>query len=396
MSCGADNVRPGEVGLARGLVVSSMDGDRLQPHELASTQGGGQRPASQDGTCGVVQSEGVIRGGDFSPRKGVEICGSGIPVPEVPPCGEGATTGTKTIVPTVMTTGSRAESLPGTRGFACHAVTKGTGCEMGLVPTPEESSGQQSLAVSTPENASMSELTAMAPPASSHEGLAPEHSKGTCLAGSVAIGSNVSEETATVDTVDADQQLASSSRSPSNVVSSSSSRALSHPPPSHAHALVGGTAGSASAQVGGMKVAQRGYAGVFDSAATAVPVELTGNGETRALAGPGHQYPQSHTDGWEDWMGPAGEGEVMTGMTQAAPEDIAKPSASDAVHPTTLSRDQRVSKHDDGSTMAENVEGVQGATESQSNAGDGAGQAGSERASASAHKPAYSGSLVTC
>ena len=396
MSCGADNALLEEVGSARGLVVSSMDDDRLQPHELACTQGGEQRPASQDGTCGMVQSEGVMRRGDFSPKKCVEICGSGIPVPEVPFSGGGATTGTKTSVPTAMTTASRAESLPGTSGFAFHAVTKGTACEIGQVPTPEESSGQQSLAVSTPESAAMSELTAMAPPASSHERLAPEHSEGTCLTSSVAIGSNVSEKTATVDAVDADQHWASSSRSPSNVVSSTSSRALSHPPPSHAHALVGGTAGSASAQVGGMKMAQRGYAGVFDSSATAVPVELTGNGETRALAGPCHQDPQSHTDGWEDWMGPGGEGEVKTGITQAAPEDIAKPSASDAVPPTTRGRDQGVSKHDDDSTLTKNVEGVQGATESQSNMGDGAGQAGSERASASSHKPAYSGSLVTC
>ena len=95
-------------------------------------------------------------------------------------------------------------------------------------------------------------------------------------------------------------------------------------------------------------------------------------------------------------MGPGGEGEVKTGITQAAPEDIAKPSASDAVPPTTRCRDQGVSKHDDDSTLTKNVEGVQGATESQSNMGDGAGQAGSERASASSHKPAYSGSLVTC
>ena len=95
-------------------------------------------------------------------------------------------------------------------------------------------------------------------------------------------------------------------------------------------------------------------------------------------------------------MGPGGEGEVKTGITQAAPEDIAKPSASDAVPPTPLGRDQGVSKHDDDNTMTKNVEGVQGATESQSNVGDGAGQAGSERASTSSHKPAYSGSLVTC
>ena len=74
MSCGADNALLEEVGSARGLVVSSMDDDRLQPHELACTQGGEQRPASQDGTCGMVQSEGVMRRGDFSPKKCVEIC----------------------------------------------------------------------------------------------------------------------------------------------------------------------------------------------------------------------------------------------------------------------------------------------------------------------------------